>query len=116
MRISFIPPAIHGLIDYLAVIFLALSPTLFELSGFVSSITYVLAVVHFLLTVLTDFSAGWVKLIPLRAHGLIELVLGIVLLFLPQIFGFSDMPAESNFYQGFGIAVLVVWVLSDYRK
>ena len=78
----------HGIIDYLVVIFLALSPTLFHLSPFVSTITYALAGIHFALTILTDFPYGVIRVIPYKIHGLVEFLVSILLFALPWILGF----------------------------
>ena len=79
---KFIPPRIHGIIDFLVVLFLLASPMSFGLSGFVAIFTYALAIVHLTLTLLTDFSAGLLKVISLPLHGMIELVVGVVLIIL----------------------------------
>lgn len=107
---------VHGVIDYLVVIALLLSPSFFGMDSLVANLTYSIAGIHLVLTVLTRFKLGLIKMIPLRVHGLVELVVGIVLLFVPWIFGFPNDPVGSNFYFGFGGAVLLVWILTDYRE
>jgi hypothetical protein len=106
---------VHGMIDYLVVIFLLLSPALFALSPFVSTITYTLAGVHFLLTILTDFPYGLVKIIPFKIHGLIELLVSLLLIALPWILGFDEQTNDRHFYMAFGGAVLLTWLLTDYQ-
>lgn len=110
-----ISPKIHGVIDYLVVVFLVISPLLMGMGHIASSFTYALAIVHLLLTLFTNFNAGLFKIIPLRIHGLIELIVGIGLVILAQTFFKADVVAKT-FYTGFGIAVLLVYLLSDYKK
>jgi hypothetical protein len=61
----FISPKIHGVIDYLVVLFLLLSPTIFGFDGLIAVFTYALGAVHLILTLLTNFDAGLFKIIPL---------------------------------------------------
>lgn len=112
---KFIKPDLHGIIDYVVVIFLWLSPTLFELSNYVSMLTYGLGCVHLALTALTDFKYGLIKIIPFRLHGWIELVVSITLIGAPWLLGFSEMPVDRFFYVGFGSAVFVTWAVTDYN-
>ncbi len=114
MRI--ISPSVHALIDYLVVVFLIAAPFLFGFSPFVATMTWIIAGIHFLLTILTKFPGGFIKVIPLRIHGLIELIVGIALLFSPWIFGFAENAVDKNFYLAFGGAVLLVWILTDYAR
>ncbi len=41
---------VHGILDYVVIIAFALAPTVFGLEGAPASISYILAVVHLLLT------------------------------------------------------------------
>ncbi len=111
-----ISPKIHGIIDYIVVIFLLSSSFLFDLKGTASIIAYSLGIIHLLLTVLTDFQAGLIKLIPFKIHGLIELIVSIVLIFVPWIFGFSDDISAKYFFIGFAIAVFLTWLLTNYKN
>lgn len=105
----------HGVIDYLVVIFLLLSPTIFGLSYFASILTYGLGCVHLSLTALTDFQYGLVKIIPFKLHGWIELVVSVVLIASPWILGFSTIPVDKFFYMGFGFSVFLTWLITDYN-
>ncbi len=71
---------IHGAIDYVVVLFLFLSPTLFGLNDITSTFIYALAVIHLLLTITTNFEFGLLKIIPFPIHGLIELIVSIALI------------------------------------
>lgn len=106
---------LHGFIDYLVVIFLAVSPMLFGMEGFVCTFTYVLAAVHLVLTLCTNFGAGIFKIIPLNVHGYIEFLVGILLVILAFTL-FKDNELGKTFYTVFGAAVFVTALLSDYSK
>lgn len=111
---KFISPTIHGIIDYFVVIFLLASPTIFGFTGLLAIFTYTLAGLHFLLTILTGYKVGLIKIIPFHAHGFIESVVGAVLIALGYTL-FNDNAAGKLFYIIFGTIILYTWLVTDYR-
>ena len=109
-------PRIHGIIDYASVVALALAPTLLGLQGASMQLAYALAVIHLVLTLLTDFPLGMAKVVPLRLHGWVEIVVGIALLVLPWVVaGTVDLGNVGRiFYCAFGAVLIAVWFLTDY--
>ena len=103
---------VHGILDYVVIIAFALAPTVFGLEGAPASISYILAVVHLLLTVLTAFPPGLFKIIPAFFHGWIELVVAICLILLPFVVGFVG--AARNFYLAAGVIIFIVWLITNY--
>jgi hypothetical protein len=58
------------------------------------------------------------RLLDARIHGVFDLVLVIVFLLGPLAFGFGGSPAAMparRFSTLVGAAVLVIWILTDYR-
>jgi hypothetical protein len=106
---------IHGFIDYAVVVFLWMSPTLFGLPELTSTFTYILGGIHLLLTISTDFELGVIKLIPLKLHGIIELIVSIALIFGAFYLGSQEGVLARNFYICFAIAVFATWVITDYK-
>jgi hypothetical protein len=106
---------IHGIIDYLVVVFRLLSPTVFGLTPLAGTLTYILAGIHLLMTILTDFPYGILKIIPYKIHGLIEFLVSILLVALPWIFHFDADTIDRHFYILFGAAVFMTWLLTDYQ-
>ncbi|CAN5312469.1 hypothetical protein BH20ACI1_BH20ACI1_05240 [soil metagenome] len=107
-------PKIHGYLDFLTVIIFALAPTVFGFDGLPATISYILAVVHLLLTLTTAFPLGIVKIVPLLVHGGIELIVAVALVILPFILDFTE--GARNFFVGIGIVIFIVWLISDCRK
>ncbi len=105
----------HGAIDYLVVVFLFLSPTLFGLIDITTTFTYVVAAIHLLLTITTKFEFGLVKIIPFKIHGVIELIVSIVLIGVAFYLGNLEGELSRNFYLSFGIAVFITWLITDYK-
>ncbi len=110
----FITPKIHGFLDLLGVVFLLASPTLFGFKGLLAVFTYALASLHLILSLLTSYYIGVVKLIPFAVHGAIEFCVAIILI----ILGYTLFNNEVNgklFYIIFGTVVLITWLVTDYR-
>jgi hypothetical protein len=114
---KFLNSKTHSAVDYIVVIFLWLSPTLFNLSYPTSMLVYLLGAVHLALTIFTNFHFGLVKIIPLRWHGWVELGVAIVLMASPSLLGnyvsFGSL-IDKYFLAGFGVAVLITWAVTDY--
>jgi len=55
---------VHGAIDYLAVVIFAVAPAAIGLTGWPAALSYALAGIHLLMTLLTYFPAGVIKVIP----------------------------------------------------
>lgn len=108
-------PKVHGYLDYLVVVAFALAPTIFGLTGLPATISYVLAVVHLALTLITAFPLGVASLVPFTVHGWVELLVSIGLVALPFIAGFSDAPDARNFYIVAGAVIFIVWLITDYK-
>ena len=111
---KFISPTIHGIIDYFVVIFLLASPTIFGFTGLLAIFTYALAGIHLLMTILTDYNVGLIKIIPFHMHGFVESVVGVVLIALGYTL-FSDIAIGKLFYIIFGTIILYTWLVTDYR-
>lgn len=105
---------VHGFLDYFVVLVFLAAPSVLGLSILPAVISYTLAGVHLALTLLTNFPLGVLKVIPLKWHGIIELIVGPVLIALPFVLGFGSEPAAQYFYIVNGIVIALVWFLTDY--
>ncbi len=104
----------HALVDCMVVVFLLSSPWLFSLPPVTAKFTFSLAAVHFLLTILTDYKMGIMRAIPLKIHGMIELLVSFVLVGVAFYLNGIEGMVARNFYLGFAIAVFIVWLLTEY--
>jgi len=110
-----ISPKLHGIIDYLIVLFLYASPTTFVLPTDIANYTYILATTHLILTVVTNYSFGIFRFVPLPLHGLIELVVSVALIVSSYTVFRYDERARP-FFLGFGVFLLIVFIFTDYNK
>ena len=109
-------PRPHGVIDYAAVIILALAPSLFGFGGVAATICYVLALVQLVTSLITAYPLSVAKIIPFPIHGGVELVTSIFLVAAPWLFGFQNAPAARNFFVISAIGLLLVYVVTNYRS
>jgi hypothetical protein len=106
---------IHGIIDYGVVLFLWISPSLFSLPQTTAMVTYILGGIHLTLTLLTNFEMGVIRVIPLKIHGWIELIVAISLVGVAFYLGNLEGNLARNYYFGFSVAVFGTWLLTDYK-
>ncbi|MFA6273885.1 MAG: hypothetical protein WC662_01880 [Candidatus Paceibacterota bacterium] len=107
---------IHGFLDYVVVVFLLVSPHLFSLPAATSLFTYILAGVHFVLTVLTNFELGLFRIVPFEIHGSVEVVVSILLVIAAFVLGVVDNSLARNFYLGVALVVFITWLFTDYSS
>jgi len=105
---------LHGIIDYLVVIFLWASPTLFGLPETAALFTYILGGIHLALTIFTANETGLIKVIPFSLHGWIEFVVSLALVGVAFYLNSIEGELARNFYLGFAAAVFVTWLLTRY--
>ncbi|RYD93861.1 MAG: hypothetical protein EOP54_18505, partial [Sphingobacteriales bacterium] len=110
-----ISPKLHGIIDYMLIIFLFLSPVAFNMTKDTSSQVYTIAVLQMVLTVITNYSYGMFRAIPLKLHGVIELLLSVGMVVAAFTILKYDERAKG-YYAGLGIFWFIVVVFSDYDK
>ncbi len=103
---------IHRVLDFVTVLAFALAPSIVGLTGLPATLAYVLAAVHLTLTMLTHFPGGRERPVPFAFHGLIEVVVGLILVALPLLLGWTGN--ARLFYIAAGIVILAVWFLTRY--
>ena len=107
---------LHGVIDYLAVLIFIAAPVVLGLSGWPAVLSYALAGVHLLMTLLTDFPAGAIKLVAITLHNWVERTVGpllIVLAFIPL----NGATQNARIFFGImGVVILAVERLTAYRS
>ncbi len=105
----------HSLFDVYLICLLALSPILFGIDGMPRYILWAVCLAHLVVTAFSDTPLGIAKLISFPLHGIVELIVGAVLPFVPLALGFSHLPNERHLFYGLGFGILVLWFLTDYR-
>ncbi len=104
----------HGVVDYIIVALFLLAPAIFRFSGAATTVCDVLGIALLAVSMCTAYPLGIVKLIPLRAHGWVELTAGVAAAISPFLFRFSEMVLPRDFLIVTGVALIVLWVTTDY--
>jgi hypothetical protein len=114
--VNILSARIHGFFDVVTIVVFLLAPFLFGLGGYVAVVSWGLAAAHLLLTLFTRFPLGVVKAIPFPVHGLVEVVVGLVLvLAMPRLLGAGPGSPARTFYVDAGVVILAIWALTRYR-
>jgi hypothetical protein len=107
---------LHCVIDYLAVLIFVAAPAVIGLSGWPAVLSYALACIHLLMTLLTNFPAGVIKIIPVTLHQWVERIVGPALLILAIVPWIGEGQNARVFFAAMGVVILSVERLTDYRS
>jgi hypothetical protein len=109
---------LHGALDYLVASGLLL-PWMFDYNSR-SGDTWILATIGFIIflySILTDYHAGAIAMIPVRVHMIFDILAGIFLLFLPAIFTLEHYPIYWPMIMGATLLVMAsLFSLKAYRN
>jgi uncharacterized membrane protein HdeD (DUF308 family) len=99
----------HEAIDPVAGIVLILSSWIFNFSsnGKAQAVTIILGAVMLIGGSMTDWRMSLARVIPLRAHFMTDVLIGIVLIIAPFVFGFHGNAGATRFCVIFGVLELV---------
>ena len=113
-----IGPGMHGVLDYLVVILLAIGP---GVAGFTPSTAqakfcWAIAALLLILSLLTRYPLGVKKAVGFVSHAIVELAIVIALLVLPWTRSFARGVLSRNFFLCIGVLLAVIWALTDFRN
>ncbi len=109
-------PRIHGIFDYATAATFAVAPMLFMLGHSRVPIVacHVMAGTLLVVSLLTRYPLGALRIIPFPVHGMIEVVSSVGLVALPWLGGFADQPVARTFFVAAGLSVFTLWLVTDY--
>lgn len=108
----------HGFIDYFYGIFLTGMPWIFHFpEGIVSTLPIVFGIFTILLSVFTNYEAGWLKIIPFKVHLGIDMIAGLVIMFAPWLFRFPLAFMLPFVLTGlFSVLISILTITPRYKK
>jgi len=114
---NFLSPRIHGILDYLTVGVFALAPMSLQAEGSQVAMLscWVVAGMLLLVSLLTRYPLGALRVIPFPTHGSIEFFMAAGLCALPWLGGFDNLPMSRTFFLGAGMSLFSLWLITDYR-
>jgi hypothetical protein len=111
-----IPGFAHSVIEYLAGVFLIAAPFLFDYNGGATAVSIVAGVALIFVAAVSEAPLSLVSQVPVGAHVLLDLLLSLVFIAAPFIFGFSDESAPTAVFIAGGVVYLLVTVGTRYLK
>lgn len=96
MKLRFISPTNHGLVDYAAAVALITLPFLLKLGSSSPAAIWLSVITGFaviLVSGITDYRYGIFRLIPFGGHLAIDLAVATVFIAIPFVFGFTGLDA-----------------------
>jgi drug/metabolite transporter (DMT)-like permease len=109
-----ISPKLHGILDYALIVFLYISPVTFGLANYTATYTYTLGTLYLLLTTITNYSYGIFKIVPLKVHGIIDLIAGVCV----TVAAFTILQYDERakaYYAPLGIMIVIIALFTDYN-
>jgi hypothetical protein len=110
-----ISPRAHGVLDYATVGATLLAPRLLGFPESAARASYALGGGYAALATLTDYPLSVRRVVPFRAHGAAEGLVGLALPALPRVLGFSRHRGARNFFLGLTALTAVVAALTDWE-
>lgn len=115
MKLRFLSPTLHGLLDYLAAGALIVLPMLLGLSGVGLWLSVAGGAGLIGYSLLTDYPLGRVKLVPFNLHLMLDLGAAIAFVVAPFILGFDEFTSAYYFVMAAGVVAVVVFSQSRSR-
>lgn len=112
-----IPLTAHAAGEPLLVVLLIAAPFLFGYSDDAgpTALSILLGIVVMVEAASTDWRLSLVQVIPVRVHAIIDVVLGIVLIASPFLFGFTDVAAATAFFIVLGLLMVLGFLGTEWK-
>ncbi|WAS96549.1 SPW repeat domain-containing protein [Nannocystis punicea] len=112
----FVSPRVHGVLDYLFAALFLFAPLWLDFRSDAAQLSaFVIGRTLLVLSLLTRYPLGVLRVIPFPVHGGLEMIAAPVLIALPWLAGFHEASLARNFFVGTGLVLLGLWAITDYR-
>lgn len=113
---KFLSPLIHGVLDYMLGALFLVAPFMLDfVSPLAQIISLAIGASVLLLSLLTRYPLGVLRVIPFPVHGGIEFIASLALIASPWLAGFEGVFPARNFFVATGVALFAVWLTTDYK-
>lgn len=111
-----ISPTLHGTLDYSTMAAALAAPKLLGFPQRAALATYSLAAGYLAMSALTDYPPALKRAVPLKAHAITDMALGLALPAVPWLFGFSGDKRSRNFFLALTGITMVVTAMTDWQE
>ena len=118
MKLRFLSPANHGIVDYLAAVALIVSPFILQLGSsnpLARWISVVTGIVVIIVSLATKYRYGAFKLIPFGGHLTLDLLVATLFMLIPFLFNLEGLDA-AYYYANAVVVYLVVAVTASEKS
>ncbi|MFS4473450.1 hypothetical protein [Chryseobacterium sp. T20] len=115
MKLRFLSPTNHGIVDYLAAVTLIVAPFILQLGNnnpMASWISVITGIVVIFVSLATRYRYGVFKIIPFGGHLVLDLLVATIFMLVPFLFGFEGLDA-AYYYINAVVVYLVVAVTAS---
>jgi hypothetical protein len=113
----FIPVRVHAMVEPLIAILLIAGPWIFGFSDAddATIVSIAAGVVVLVVGQTTRWRLSLLKIIPLRTHAYMDMMLGVVLIVLPFLLGYSDQTGALILHLVLGVGEIGAALMTDWR-
>lgn len=109
----FIPTVLHGVLDYLVGLGLIVLPFALGAQGPAHITLICLGLFAILYSFFTDYELGAVRILRVRFHLALDIIFGIIMLFIPTVFGLP--PALGSPVYVIGLFAIILAAITKIR-
>lgn len=102
-HLRFVPLRFHAVADYFVPLTFFGFPMLFAFPPEARTMAFTVAALHLTMSLLTNYPGGILKWIPLRAHLLVELIMGPLLVAMPWLLRFTANRVATGLFVFWGV-------------
>ena len=115
MSVPRLSARVHGVLDYAAVIWFAVSPRIFGFGDASTALSLTVSLVLLLMSVTTAYPLGLLRAIPFNGHLGMDLILSAALMLSPWFFGFSPQDPGGPIALWGGLALLTATLVTRFE-
>lgn len=109
-----ISPTMHGVLDYSTIATTFAAPRLLDFPTNAARAAYGLAGGYLALSALTDYRPALKRAVPLKAHGMADAAMGLMIPAIPWMLGFAKDRRARNFFLALTGITMAVTALTDW--
>jgi hypothetical protein len=106
----------HAFLDWGFAFLLACAPAVFHFAGVAATLSWLAAIGHLTLSLVTDYPLGASPKVRFATHGTVELATALFLIAAPWAFGFDGDRTARAFFLFAGYALEVLWLFTSYQE
>ena len=116
MKLRFLSPTNHGIVDYLAAVALIVSPFILQLGSsnpFAPWISVITGILVIIVSLATNYRYGAFKIIPFGGHLTLDLLVATIFMLVPFLFKLEGLDAAYYYINAVAVYLVVAVTASE---